>query len=563
MAEYLPDIRDLADRVRFSPELGRIWRDGERCVLLTDIAVGALREQMIKHLGWTTARQIFWNLGFAEGSRCAATAKAIRPGTNYFDAFAVGPQAHALTGFGWTEILELAAEPLEGHFTGRFVFHDSFEAGTHLAKIGISADPVCWLLTGFASGFATTFAGHPIIMRETECAGMGHAACLVVGGPADIGANAADHLAEGAEASLEFGVLAAPADGILGASAGFIAARHLVEKTADSMATLLFQGETGVGKELFARLAHRLSSRRDGPFVAINCAAIPEGLIEAELFGVARGAFTGAVGSRAGRFERAGGGTLFLDEVASLSPLAQTKVLRVIQERELERVGDTRSTPVDVRLIAAANVDLRQAVADGSFRADLYYRLATCPIRIPPLRERREDIVPLVEHFRRMYSAQYLRPVRGFTARAIDTLLMHDYPGNVRELERLVERAVLLSDEGHPIDLRHLFPGDELPDVNAVLGLIDGGRIGEAGRAVGAAGRPVGEAVRAMLDAIKADGGGLPAAEHEIMKAAVAEAGGNLSQAARDLGITRRQLAFRLDKARECEQPANAAPTAG
>jgi DNA-binding NtrC family response regulator len=555
MADYLPDIRDLADRVRFSPELGRVWRDGERCVLLTDIAVGALREQMINLLGWNTARQVFWNLGFAEGSRCAASAKALRPGTSYFDAFAVGPQAHALTGFGWTEILELCADQAEGTFEGHFLVHDSFEAGTHLAKIGVSTDPVCWLQTGFASGFATAFAGQPIIMREVECAGMGHANCLLIGRPEAEWGDPAEQEESRCERRLNVGDLAAPADGILGASPSFIAARHLVEKTADTSATLLFQGETGVGKELFARLAHRLSARRDGPFVAINCAAIPDGLIEAELFGVAKGAFTGAHAERAGRFERAQGGTLFLDEVASLSPLAQSKVLRAIQEREIERVGASRATKVDVRIIAAANVDLREAVKHGSFREDLYYRLATCPIRVPPLRERREDIPLLLEFFRRLYSEQHRRPVRGFTARALDTLLMHDYPGNVRELERLVERAVLLADAGEPIDLRHLFPGGELPTVRPTLGLLDGAL--SDGSANPEPDESVSDFARKMLRVIKADSKGLPAAEHAILKAAVAEARGNLSQAARDLGITRRQLACRLEKC-PTERPARA-----
>lgn len=555
MADYLPDIRDLADRVRFSPELGRVWRDGERCVLLTDIAVGALREQMINLLGWNTARQVFWNLGFAEGLRCAASAKALRPGTSYFDAFAVGPQAHALTGFGWTEILELCADQGAGTFEGHFLVHDSFEAGTHLAKIGVSTDPVCWLQTGFASGFATAFAGQPIIMREVECAGMGHAACLLIGRPEAAWGNPAEQDESRCERRLNVGDLAAPADGILGASPSFIAARHLVEKTADTSATLLFQGETGVGKELFARLAHRLSARRNAPFVAINCAAIPEGLIEAELFGVTKGAFTGAHAERAGRFERAQGGTLFLDEVASLSPLAQSKVLRAIQEREIERVGASRATKVDVRIIAAANVDLREAVKNGSFREDLYYRLATCPIRVPPLRERREDIPLLLEYFRRIYSEQHRRSVRGFTARALDTLLMHDYPGNVRELERLVERAVLLADAGEPIDLRHLFPGGEFPAVRATLGLHDGALSDSATSAE--PDESVRDVARKMLGVIKADSSGLPAAEHAILKAAVAEAGGNLSQAARDLGITRRQLACRLEKCPP-ERPARA-----
>jgi transcriptional regulator with GAF, ATPase, and Fis domain len=306
---------------------------------------------------------------------------------------------------------------------------------------------------------------------------------------------------------------------------------------------LLLMGETGVGKEVLAKLAHRLSRRHEQPFVALNCEAIPEGLIEAELFGVAKGAYTGAVAARPGRFELANGGTLFLDEIATLSPLAQSKILRAIQEGEFERLGDTKTNKVDVRLIAASNVELTEAVREGKFRADLYYRISTLPVRVPPLRQRREDIPVLLEHFRLRYARRHDRTVPGFTARAINALLVYDFPGNVRELERMVERAVLLVDDGQAIDLRHLFLETDNLDLNPVMGLTSDGRIAAVDTADYRK-----DLVRQMLDLIVDGGGSLQEMEQMVIREALEAGGGNVARAARTLGLTRRQLALRLEK---------------
>lgn len=535
-----PDISDLSKTLRFSPELGKIWRDGVRCVLLTDSVFSAMREHAIATIGWDAAQDSFWKMGYAEGERCASMARTLRPGTSYDDAFAVGPQAHALTGFGWTEIDKLDTNAEIGEFDGRFRVHDSFEAGLHLATSGVSADPVCWFQTGFASGFASRFAGQSIVMREVECVGMGHPACVLHARPAIDGESP---VRSGAHRDVTLPVTDAEAslDGVLGSSARFIAARHMLLKVADSSATLLLQGETGVGKEVFARLAHRRSKRCNAPFVSLNCAAIPEGLIEAELFGVVKGAFTGATAARPGRFERAQGGTLFLDEVSSLSPLAQSKVLRAIQEREIERVGDTKTTKVDIRLIVASNVELKTAAKHGDFRTDLYYRLATCPIHIPPLRERREDIPLLIEHFRRKFTALHARNVPNFTARGLDLLFMYDYPGNVRELEAMIERAVLLADENRPLDLRHLFPVGDTPDIETAMGLSALGAIGPADSP-----SALHELAVSAYGILREGSSGISDLEQQIVVHAVRAANGNISQAARDLGLTRRQLSGRL-----------------
>ena len=243
----------------------------------------------------------------------------------------------------------------------------------------------------------------------------------------------------------------------VGTSSGYVSAVHLVERVAPTVATVLFLGETGVGKEVFARMLHEASPRRDKPFVAVNCAAIPETLIEAELFGVERGAYTGAATSRPGRFERAHGGTLFLDEVGTLSPTAQGKLLRTLQEGEIERVGSTATRRVDVRIVAATNVPLHEAVRDGRFRGDLYFRLNVFPIQLPPLRERRDDIPLLMHHFLRRFCSRHGRSATGFTERAVTRLMSYDFPGNIRELENMIERAVILAADGSPIDLAHIF----------------------------------------------------------------------------------------------------------
>jgi two-component system response regulator HydG len=232
---------------------------------------------------------------------------------------------------------------------------------------------------------------------------------------------------------------------MVGQAPSFRAFMDTVRQAAPSAATVLFMGESGTGKELAARAIHELSPRAKGPFIAVNCAALPESILEAELFGVEKGAFTGAVARKEGRFERASSGTLFLDEVGEMSPSAQVKLLRVLQEGEIERLGGTHTVKVDVRLVAATNKDLKREVAEGRFREDLYYRLNVVEVRIPALASRREDIPLLAEHFLRRYSAKNGKPLRGFTAEVAAVLENYAWPGNVRELEHAIERAVVLS----------------------------------------------------------------------------------------------------------------------
>ena len=235
---------------------------------------------------------------------------------------------------------------------------------------------------------------------------------------------------------------------LIGGSPAFRRMMTLVEQVADSSATVLIQGESGAGKEGVARAIHERSGRRNGPFVAVNCAALPETLLESELFGYEKGAFTGAAGRKEGRFELADKGTLFLDEVADLAPLTQPKILRVLQAGEFERLGGTRTMRVDVRVVTASNQDLAQMVREKRFREDLYYRLNVITVNVPPLRERREDIKLLAQHFLRVYSAKNNRKLEGLTDEAVRRLEGYAWPGNVRELENVIERGVVLAKGG-------------------------------------------------------------------------------------------------------------------
>jgi two-component system response regulator HydG len=309
---------------------------------------------------------------------------------------------------------------------------------------------------------------------------------------------------------------------MIGASPSFRRMLTLVEQVADSSATILIQGESGAGKELVARAIHERSGRRAGPFVAVNCAALPETLLESELFGYEKGAFTGAAGRKEGRFELANGGTLFLDEVADLSLVTQPKILRVLQEGEFERLGATRSIQVDVRILAATNQDLVDMVKDKRFREDLYYRLNVITVRVPPLRERHEDIRVLAQHYLRVYAAKNGRKLEGFSNEALERLESYAWPGNVRELENLIERTVLLArkDRIDAEDLPEEVAGVKRPPRDAILELV---------------GTPLADIEQRLLD--------------ETLRIT----GGNKTQAAKLLGIDVRTVARKLER-REDDQ---------
>jgi two-component system response regulator AtoC len=245
-------------------------------------------------------------------------------------------------------------------------------------------------------------------------------------------------------------------DKIVGQSKSMTEIFELVKKVSFTSTNILISGESGTGKELIARSIHHDGNRKSGPFVAINCAAIPSELMESEMFGHEKGAFTGAHTRTVGKFEHANRGTLFLDEISALRPDLQAKLLRVLQEREIERIGSNKPIKIDIRVIAATNTNLEDAVLEGKFRQDLYFRLNVVPIAIPPLRERKEDIPLLAKHFLNKFNLAFNKKILGFSPKALDALMRYHWPGNIRELENLVERIVVLSDSNEPINLEDI-----------------------------------------------------------------------------------------------------------
>ncbi len=311
---------------------------------------------------------------------------------------------------------------------------------------------------------------------------------------------------------------------LVGASPAMQDVFKILEKVADTPSTVLITGESGTGKELVATALHSGSSRRTKPFIRINCAAIPKDLMESELFGYERGAFTGAVTSKPGRFELADGGTLFLDEIAEIPVEMQVKLLRALQESEFERVGGIKTLKVDVRLIAATNRDLKKEIAEGRFREDLFYRLNVVPVTLPPLRERHDDIPELVRHFLDKYNRKLNKKVTGLEPEALEIMQEYEWPGNIRELENMMERMILFADG--PIILAKDLP-QPLKEADTVKVPLPGFAAASSG------------ADASMKDIVRQAAAEL---ERDLIGRALEETGGNVTQAAKKLKISRKSL---------------------
>jgi DNA-binding NtrC family response regulator len=561
------DNEDLRAQVHFCAETGQIWLHEHRMLLVHAEAQASLRKELIDTLGMDRAQGLLTRMGYASGVRDAELARARAERLDDVEAFMTGPRLHTLEGIVRVIPVRLELDRDAGRFYGEFIWENSWEGQWHRHFFGTRDEPVCWTQIGYACGYTSAFMGRPILYKEVECVGMGNNNCRIIGKPIEEWPDADEHkhfLDRESIADQLFDLQTQveqlrstigdkerlPAD-MTGNSPGFRAAYELLRQAAGTRINVLLLGETGVGKELFARALHEMGPRAARPFVAVNCAAIPHDLVESELFGVEKGAYTGALVSRPGRFERADGGTLFLDEIGDLPLPAQSKLLRALQEGEIERLGDRKTRRIDVRLVAATNSDLPALVREGRFRSDLYYRLNAWQIEIPPLRERMEDIALLAKHFLAKHCAIHGKKLRGFSDKAKRALLGYAWPGNIRELQNVVERGVILAPAGTRIEVVHLFPffGD---DRAREFGLDAHGSLD--------AQRP--DAGKELCEVVLGGTMTLQQVEAMLLETAVDKARGNLSSAARMLGLTRPQLAYRLKRLHEGEEARGDAATA-
>jgi len=447
-------------------------------------AFGSLRQELIESLGIDRARPILRRFGFANGYRDALTTGEMFKWDNDLEWWLSCPALQSREGKVNPKPKHLVVDREQGTFEMEVVWTHSYEAGQHVRVFGEAERPVCWTLSGYASGFSSALMGEEVYIVEEQCVAQGFDSCRVVGKTkAAWGEHAEAHAGEYQAHNLAADLEARDAElrrqrivlqrkdrelaslrgddldvrgGIVCKSPNVRKALQLARTVAKVDMTVLITGESGVGKELLARYVHDESARAAGPFIAINCGALPENLLESELFGHIKGAFTGAHSDTRGLFEAARGGTIFLDEIGETSPSTQVKLLRVLQEREVRPVGSTKSTPIDVRVVAATNRDLDAMVAGGEFRKDLFYRLRVVGVDLPALRDRRDDVLALARQFITQACQTYGLERRSLSPEAMEVLTSYRWPGNVRELQNAIERAVVLTGVGTRIERDHL-----------------------------------------------------------------------------------------------------------
>lgn len=536
----------IKEKLSFDYDNGQINLDANRMLLMHADSISRLHHELFEALDEDRAQGVLLRMGFTSGQLDADLVLNLDETQSDFDVFDLGPAIHGLEGIVQANIVEYDIDWEQGSFYGQVELSNSVEADNYLKHNTISQCPVCWSVVGYASGYASRYFKRFIVFKEVECRACGDERCRLVGKPVEAWGD--DDYVQYFKAdypgihSLESELLQLRGQAptplmeqgkLLGKSPAFLDAFSQLKQATQTPINVLLNGETGVGKEVFARWLHSHSDRADKPFVAINCGAIPNDLIEAELFGVKRGAFTGAEDSRPGRFERADGGILFLDELGELSLQAQVKLLRVLQTGELERLGDTRTVKVDVRLVAATNMDLPAAIADGRFRSDLYYRIATFPIEIPPLRARKADIPLLANTLVAEYAPLYRKQIKGISDAAMQTLVEYDWPGNIRELQNIIERAVLQTSDRATIE--RIVVQERRRQTTALPTLDSDPAPPQDPDAV----------YDTLIDAELS----LQDHERKLIEAALAKTNGNMTQAAKLLGITRRQIAYKLRSA--------------
>ncbi len=529
------------DLLEINPEGGLIHFSGQREILIDTVAMGILRKYLVENFGAIAARTILPQFGFAHGWRLAESL------SNQFEWDTADDRQHASSRLFSLQGLFNLDPRSNGPLTeSGVVFADSYEAEQHLAHFGRADEPVCWTICGLFSGFLSQTEGKEVFVLEDRCVGSGGATCHLFGRTREQWGDEhaeelrfyePNRLADCLDVSLQRVIESlkdaerklrrhrrvleravpevAEPTGMVAKSAAMRKVVDMARRVAKVDSTVLITGESGTGKERIARLVHEESTRADGPFIAVNCGAVTETILESELFGHVRGAFTGASQDRPGLFEAANHGTLLLDEIGDVSQNMQVKLLRVLQEREVRRVGENKSRSVDVRILAATNRDLTHGVASGVFREDLYYRLRVVEIRVPPLRDRRDDILPLARVLLASTALWMKREISGISPAAADRLLRHEWPGNVRELENAMERAVALAPGGR-VEI------DDLPDDIRNAGLLPTSTVGPV--------RPLEEI------------------EKEYILAALEVNHGNQTHTAKQLGIGQATLYRKLKK---------------
>ncbi|MDF1661226.1 MAG: sigma 54-interacting transcriptional regulator [Planctomycetota bacterium] len=457
---------------------GTLHFAGQRSLILDAMALGLLRKELIETLGSSAAKGLLTRFGYSHGWR---TGESLREHFDWKDpeeGRRAGGRLHALQGI-------VAIDPLPdkpGPYASA-IWRNSYEAEQHTLHLGLSSECVCWSLTGFASGYLSYCHGRAVLCVEQSCVGRGDAICKIEGKPEEEWrkdvreAQRPLYETECLQATLQelthalkktdrklsarrkklarYGQGSNDRDGLVARNSQMIRVIELARRAARVDSSVFITGESGVGKERIARLIHDESPRAGRAFVAVNCGAISESLIESELFGHKQGAFSGATQDRIGLFEAAQGGTLFLDEIGELSQATQVKLLRVLQEREIRRVGENRQRSIDVRLITATNRELPVEIERGTFRRDLFYRIKVVEIHVPPLRDRPEDILALARTLLLNLAERIQRPMPELSPEAADCLTLYSWPGNVRELENAMERALVVGD-GQRMELEDL-----------------------------------------------------------------------------------------------------------
>lgn len=462
---------ELKELLRF--DRGFLTLLGRRVMLHDLHAFAMFRKDLIQSVGDTPARQILTRYGFFCGQADAAAMKRVFTWDSKEELLKAGPILNELQGLAKNIIKSMHYDEAKNAFLMEITWHNSSESEEHLTEFGLSHEPVCWILTGYASGYASYCLDTEVYFIESKCRAKGDRICTATGkDKASWGAEIEPFLqyfkSSGINRKIKLltTMLQKRSQQLIHErkkhemteirnSPVFIESRsktfqeiiYLANRIARFETTVLITGESGTGKEVMAKYIHRLSDRSEKPFIAINCSALPETLLESELFGHKAGSFTGAIQDRKGLFEEAADGTIFLDEIGDISPALQVRLLRVLQEKEITRVGENVPRQIKARVIAATNQNLEERILKGYFREDLFYRLAVVNITIPPLRKRKEDILILARHFVKKLSQKLNLPDLSLDAACIDVLQSYLWPGNIRELENILEYAAVICQQ--------------------------------------------------------------------------------------------------------------------